>query len=224
MYGSLNYLYWEDQTWCKYMAIVNDLPEKNMAFFGLVVIEKQPLPSPSLTYRVLKGGCPRGGGNWGTLRIPRENWGTLRKIRGITTPPGQNPIINGTLKEGGGWNQPFPMYVVLPTLGSSSSYAIGLRPPKTERRNRKRPKSFPVSIRWQLSPLLLHPSLLKDKKKVRYLKRLKILVKNWGWYAVEVGISTHSFFHGVTTKNIPRCDGWISEPSTVGFGTIIQFS
>ena len=21
-------------------------------------------------YRVLKGGCPRGGGNWGTLRIP----------------------------------------------------------------------------------------------------------------------------------------------------------
>ena len=39
-------------------------------------------------YRVLKGGgCSRGGGNWGTLRIPREDWGTLGKIRGITTPP-----------------------------------------------------------------------------------------------------------------------------------------
>ena len=32
-------------------------------------------------YRVLKGGCPRGGGNWGTLRIPREDWGTLGNIR-----------------------------------------------------------------------------------------------------------------------------------------------
>ena len=30
----------------------------------------------SYYYRVLKGGCPRGGGNWGTLRIPREDWGT----------------------------------------------------------------------------------------------------------------------------------------------------
>ncbi len=24
--------------------------------------------------------------NWGTLRIPGEDWGTLGKIRGITTP------------------------------------------------------------------------------------------------------------------------------------------
>ena len=32
-------------------------------------------------YRVLKGGCSRGGGNWGTLRIPREDWGTLGNIR-----------------------------------------------------------------------------------------------------------------------------------------------
>ena len=31
--------------------------------------------------------CPRGGGNWGTLRIPRKDWGTLGKIRGITSPP-----------------------------------------------------------------------------------------------------------------------------------------
>ena len=33
-----------------------------------------------------------GGNNWGTLRIPREDWGTLGKIRGITTPPFKNPI------------------------------------------------------------------------------------------------------------------------------------
>ena len=26
-------------------------------------------------------GCSRGGGNWGTLRIPREDWGTLGNIR-----------------------------------------------------------------------------------------------------------------------------------------------
>ena len=32
-------------------------------------------------YRILKGGGPRGGGNWGTLRIPREDWGTLGNIR-----------------------------------------------------------------------------------------------------------------------------------------------
>ena len=34
----------------------------------------------------LSGGCPRGGVNSGTLRIPREDWGTLGKIRGIATP------------------------------------------------------------------------------------------------------------------------------------------
>ena len=29
----------------------------------------------------LRGGGPRGGGNWGTLRIPREDWGSLGNIR-----------------------------------------------------------------------------------------------------------------------------------------------
>ena len=29
----------------------------------------------------LRGGCPRGGGNWGTVRSPREDWGTLGNIR-----------------------------------------------------------------------------------------------------------------------------------------------
>ena len=39
--------------------------------------------------RVLKagGGCSRGRGNWGTLRIPSEDWGTLGKMKGITTLP-----------------------------------------------------------------------------------------------------------------------------------------
>ena len=32
----------------------------------------------------LRGGCSRGGGNWGTLGIPKKRLG---KIRGITTPP-----------------------------------------------------------------------------------------------------------------------------------------
>ena len=28
----------------------------------------------------LRGGCSRGEGDWGTLRIPREDWGTLGNI------------------------------------------------------------------------------------------------------------------------------------------------
>ena len=37
-------------------------------------------PRPKTRYcRVLRGGCSRGGGNWGTLTILREDWGTLRK-------------------------------------------------------------------------------------------------------------------------------------------------
>ena len=36
-------------------------------------------------------GCPRGEGNWGTLRLPREDRGSLGKIRRIITPP-KNPI------------------------------------------------------------------------------------------------------------------------------------
>ena len=45
--------------------------------------------------RVLKGGCSRGGGNWGTLRIPGEDWGTLGNIREpppLGPPPLNNPI------------------------------------------------------------------------------------------------------------------------------------
>ena len=39
-----------------------------------------------------------GGGNWGTLRIRREDWGTLGKIRGITTPL-KNPINLGKIPD-----------------------------------------------------------------------------------------------------------------------------
>ena len=31
--------------------------------------------------RVPKGGVFKGGGKWGTLRIPREDWATLGNIR-----------------------------------------------------------------------------------------------------------------------------------------------
>ena len=44
----------------------------------------------------LRGGCSRGGGNWGTLRIPREDWGTLGNIREtppLGPPPLNNPIM-----------------------------------------------------------------------------------------------------------------------------------
>ena len=41
-------------------------------------------------------GFLRGGGNWGTLKIPREDWGTLGNIKGRlgeSPPPLKNPII-----------------------------------------------------------------------------------------------------------------------------------
>ena len=40
----------------------------------------------------LRGRCSRAEGNWGTLRIRREDGGTLGKIRGITNSPLKNPI------------------------------------------------------------------------------------------------------------------------------------
>ena len=46
---------------------------------------------PHLSYRVLQGGVFKGRGcSWGTLRIPREDWGTLGNIREpppLGTPP-----------------------------------------------------------------------------------------------------------------------------------------
>ena len=50
---------------------------------------------PVVSCRVPKGGVFKGGGNWGTLRIRREDWGTLGKIReppSLGTPPLKNPI------------------------------------------------------------------------------------------------------------------------------------
>ena len=40
--------------------------------------------------RVLMGGCSRGGDNWGTTRIPREDWGALA-LRNIREPPPLGP-------------------------------------------------------------------------------------------------------------------------------------
>ena len=72
----------------------------------------------------LRVGCPRGGGNWGYPEdSSREDWGTLGKIRGITTrDPGQNPIIHRG-------EVPAPCYqqaAILSCLG----YGITLQSPK----------------------------------------------------------------------------------------------
>ena len=61
----------------------------------------------------LRGGCSRGGGgNWGTLRIPREDWGTLVKIREpppLGTPPLNNPIRieGGATEKWSNWDEGF---------------------------------------------------------------------------------------------------------------------
>ena len=56
-------------------------------------LQKREPISPKVSCRVLTGpGVSKGRGcSWGTPRI-REDWGTLWKIRGSTTPPKQNPI------------------------------------------------------------------------------------------------------------------------------------
>ena len=59
----------------------------------------------------LRGGCPRGGGNWGTLRIPRDAWG-LGKIRGITTHPRNRILLMGDF-----WNPGMVKSNLVLTLG-----------------------------------------------------------------------------------------------------------
>ena len=51
----------------------------------------------SYSCRVLKGGCSRGGGNWGTIRIPREDWGTLGNIR--KDYGNHHPLVNIDIKD-----------------------------------------------------------------------------------------------------------------------------
>ena len=48
---------------------------------------------PWVLIGVLKGGgCSKGAGNWGTLRILREDMGNLREDEGNHHPPFKNPI------------------------------------------------------------------------------------------------------------------------------------
>ena len=44
------------------------------------VIRKNALHYHVIFVGFLRGGCSRGGGNWGTLRIPQKDWGTLGNI------------------------------------------------------------------------------------------------------------------------------------------------
>ena len=44
-----------------------------------VLYEKNGSLDPIVVF--LSAGCSRGGGKWETLRIPREDWGTLGNIR-----------------------------------------------------------------------------------------------------------------------------------------------
>ena len=61
--------------------------QQSISFSGIPGIQTtNPNQQPTISWlnhcRVLKGGgCSTGGGNWGTLRIPREDWGTLQNIR-----------------------------------------------------------------------------------------------------------------------------------------------
>ena len=55
-------------------------PPKNKALLGDDLRDKWLFNHPFIV-GFLSAGCSRGGGNWGTLRIPGEDWGTLGNIR-----------------------------------------------------------------------------------------------------------------------------------------------
>ena len=62
---------------------------------GFDPIFQNALSKGSKIVGFLRGGVQGGGKNWGTLRIPRQDWGTLGKIREpppLGTPPLNNPI------------------------------------------------------------------------------------------------------------------------------------
>ena len=47
-----------------------------------ILINSDPFTNiPEIIVGFLRGGCSRGGGNLGTLRIPSKDWGTLQNIR-----------------------------------------------------------------------------------------------------------------------------------------------
>ena len=59
---------------------------------GIGILRATPIRIPNHQFIV---GFLGGGGNWGTLRIPREDWGTLGNIREpppLGPPPLNNPI------------------------------------------------------------------------------------------------------------------------------------
>ena len=75
-------------------------------------------------------GFPRGD-NWGTLRIPREDWGTLGKIRAITTPPLRILLFFWRRHKQSGWRRTF------------KSIRRNLRDPGTCGRSTYRPLTYP---------------------------------------------------------------------------------
>ena len=52
----------------------------NLMHLYLLMGQNWQLHSVTAIVGFLRGGCSWGGGNWGTLRIPREDWGTLGNI------------------------------------------------------------------------------------------------------------------------------------------------
>ena len=89
--------YVHPQTCCSFRGAVRGPPKTNRGnlkgtSFGKGATSTQTPQKKHVSPEELKSGKSseanhhfQGGGNWWTLKIPREDWGTLR---GITTPPG----------------------------------------------------------------------------------------------------------------------------------------
>ena len=66
----------------------------NFCIEGIILSSYMGIVKGHYNCRVPKGGVFKGGGSWGSLRIPREDWGTLGKIR---DPPPWNPPLNNPI-------------------------------------------------------------------------------------------------------------------------------
>ena len=63
------------------MAVIAILQYKQAANSKGLRCPKENLIPHTFVGFLMVPGCPRGGGTWETLRIPREDWGTLGNIR-----------------------------------------------------------------------------------------------------------------------------------------------
>ena len=91
----LQNLFWCQNMYWTYFCIIIYICACPYILYTMYINHICKLFNHTILIGFLRAGCPRGGGNWGTLRIPKEDWGTLGNIR--ETPP-LGPPLNNPIK------------------------------------------------------------------------------------------------------------------------------